>query len=234
MTKKKSEAVPQPFFEARFDDLVQVVKAIMPAASKDETRAHLNSICFEIEDGGVRALATNGHWLAKWEGLEHVDEHEPGSFLVPLYAAKQFLALAKDNVECAVVRVYANKIVLPPMQLTLIGGGESVIAFTRVDAEFPPWRQIVPPDSAYASSMAERAIGVACDYVADVARSFKAAGAKGFVLEFAGLIDPIRITSDAAKKLLVILMPMRVDTNGERIEGPEDDAPDEDDEEAAQ
>lgn len=213
MTKLiKPKAAPEvaiPFFEAKLDDLVRVVKAILPAVSKDETRAHISSMCFEVTKDGVTVIGTNGHWLARWEKLDLHDDYEEGVFLVPILALKQFLAIAKDCFS-VVVKVTPKQISLPPMQLVLGGGGESIIAFYKVEATYPPWRDIIPKDACYVNAMTERAIGLSAEYLADIARSFKAAGTSSFLTEFGGPLDPIRMTAPNAESLLVVLMPCRI------------------------
>lgn len=225
---KRNASVAGPYAEVRFDDLVRVVKALRPAISADETRAHLGAILFEV-GADVTAVATNGHWLARWESVSLLSG-SPGQVLVPLSALKQFLAIAKDNTDCALVRILPNRLVLPPRQLTLMGGGETVIAFAPVTSEFPQWRSVLPPDSIYASSGTPRTVGVAAPYLVAVAKAFAAAGAPGVSMEFGGETDPIRVTApDDAPNLLVVLMP-RIAADGA---GAYDAGDDEDEPEAA-
>jgi DNA polymerase-3 subunit beta len=140
--------------------------------SGDETRAHLNSALFEWDGDVVRMVTTDGHRLSKME-MKVSGRQASATMLIPLKAIQElrrlcddFLGETKDVSKDASAR--------PQLQITQSGssayfqGGGMAFAVRLVDAQFPPYAQVIPqqsdklvrvPRAAFADAL--RAVSVA-------------------------------------------------------------------------
>jgi DNA polymerase-3 subunit beta len=140
--------------------------------SGDETRAHLNSALFEWDGDVVRMVTTDGHRLSKME-MKVSGRQASATMLIPLKAIQElrrlcddFLGETKDVSKDAAAR--------PQLQITQSGssayfqGGGMAFAVRLVDAQFPPYAQVIPqqsdklvrvPRAAFADAL--RAVSVA-------------------------------------------------------------------------
>jgi DNA polymerase III subunit beta len=122
--------------------LSSLINLTIFSVSTDETRAHLNAALLQWEGSTVRMVSTDGHRLSKAERV--VDGKAAASeILIPLKALHEVKRIADE--------VYA----LPddkrqPIDLTLSGahvflsGNGLTFGVKLVDAQFPPWKQVVP------------------------------------------------------------------------------------------
>lgn len=106
------------------------------AACKDETRFHLNGVNVESTKGVTTMVATDSHRM-------HVTEvalaFPAGSRIIPSAAVYRIAALLADATECAVF-FDAKRVV--------VGVGDSIVSAKLIDAQFPPWRQVMPSHTA--------------------------------------------------------------------------------------
>jgi DNA polymerase-3 subunit beta len=140
--------------------------------STDETRAHLNSALFEWDGDIVRMVTTDGHRLSKME-VKVSGRQASATMLIPLKAIQELRRLCDEIVgdKDATKDAPATKATL---QITQSGssaffqGGGMSFAVRLVDAQFPPYSQVIPqqsdkivrvPRAAFAEAL--RAVSVA-------------------------------------------------------------------------
>ncbi len=119
------------------------------SVSADETRPHLNSALLEWEGETARMVTTDGHRLSKYE------VHAPGAagnfaLLMPLKGVVELRRLCDE--------IKAEKGDKDGGILALLRGGPNVffvredssLAIKLVDAQFPPYQQVIPQKTAHA------------------------------------------------------------------------------------
>jgi len=119
--------------------------------SADETRAHLNSALFEWDGDVVRMVTTDGHRLSKME-VKVTGRQASATMLIPLKAIQELRRLSDDIV--AEAKEGAKEGAAPAqLQITQSGssaffqGGGMSFAVRLVDAQFPPYSQVIPQQS---------------------------------------------------------------------------------------
>jgi DNA polymerase III beta subunit, central domain len=184
----------------------RVLSALLLAASKDETRAHLFGILIDVTDGVM--VATDGHVLA----VHAIDRSDVD--LASDYSAPDPILLSRPDAERIaklIGKARAGDVTFEPQgkgafRVTHIG---TTMLVQAVDATFPPWRQAMPVESREATIA--HGIGVNHAYIAAAGKSFDLAsgGLRGaIVLQPGALHDPIRVTSDEYRALTWIVMPV--------------------------
>lgn len=130
-----------PTFSLAAGVLSRLINHTRFAISTDETRAHLNSALLEMEPGEIRMVATDGHRLSKYELA--IEGAAAATMLIPLKAVGELQRLDE-----AASSITGDE---RPM-LTLIQSGSSLFVQTGattfsvrlVDAQFPPYKQVIP------------------------------------------------------------------------------------------
>jgi DNA polymerase-3 subunit beta len=115
--------------------------------STDETRAALNSALFEWEGDRVRMVTTDGHRLSK------MDVRVPGrqataTMLIPLKAIGELRRLADETRSESGKEGESQKVSITqsgPNAFFAIGGTQFSVKL--VDAQFPPYSQVIPQTS---------------------------------------------------------------------------------------
>jgi DNA polymerase-3 subunit beta len=119
--------------------------------STDETRAHLNSALFEWDGDLVRMVTTDGHRLSKME-VRVAGRQASATMLIPLKAIQELRRLSDDMVAEAKESAKDGS-PKPQLQITQSGssaffqGGAMSFAVRLVDAQFPPYAQVIPQQS---------------------------------------------------------------------------------------
>lgn len=116
--------------------------------STDETRLHLNSALFEWDGDRVRMVTTDGHRLSKMEALLP-GKHASATMLIPLKGVLELKRLcdeasedkAPDSSTASEIRISQSG---PNAFFQLAGFQFSV---KLVDAQFPPYQQVIPEHS---------------------------------------------------------------------------------------
>lgn len=114
--------------------------------STDETRLHLSSALFELEDNRLRMVTTDGHRLSKME-IRAPEVSGSGSMLIPLKGILELRRLCEEAVseaaddESKKIRLLKSG---PNVHAHLAGFRFSV---KLVDAQFPPYQQVIPSQS---------------------------------------------------------------------------------------
>ena len=118
--------------------------------STDETRAHLNSALFEWDGDIVRMVTTDGHRLSKME-VKVTGRQASATMLIPLKAIQELRRLCDEVL--ADPGKEANDGAKPHLQITQSGssaffqGGGTTFSVKLVDAQFPPYSQVIPQSS---------------------------------------------------------------------------------------
>lgn len=158
------------------DALARLIAATHFSISTDETRLHLNSALFEWEGEAVRMVTTDGHRLSKMELFEP-GRSAQASMLIPLKGVAELKRLCeeskndKDNTGDASIQIVQSG---PNAFFSLSGFRFSV---KLVDAQFPPYQQVIPESSERVVTAPRLAIADALRAVA-VAASDRTGGVK--------------------------------------------------------
>jgi DNA polymerase-3 subunit beta len=132
------------------DVLQELVAKTHFSISTDETRAHLNSALFEWDGDVVRMVTTDGHRLSKME-VKVSGRQASATMLIPLKAIQELRRLSDDIV--AESKDAAKDAAKPQLHITQSGsnaffqGGGMSFAVRLVDAQFPPYSQVIPQQS---------------------------------------------------------------------------------------
>lgn len=114
--------------------------------STDETRAHLNSALFEWDGDLVRMVTTDGHRLSKME-VKVGGRQASATMLIPLKAVQELRRLCED------IAAESKDAAKAKLQITQSGssaffqGAGMSFAVRLVDAQFPPYAQVIPQQS---------------------------------------------------------------------------------------
>jgi DNA polymerase-3 subunit beta len=131
------------------DVLQELVAKTHFSISSDETRAHLNSALFEWDGDVVRMVTTDGHRLSKME-VKVSGRQASATMLIPFKAIQELRRLCDDMASEPRDGKDAPK---PQIQITQSGssaffqGGGMTFAVRLVDAQFPPYSQVIPQQS---------------------------------------------------------------------------------------
>ena len=128
--------------------LGQLIAGTYFSISTDDTRAHLNSALFEWEGERVRMVTTDGHRLSKMETVVE-GRHASATLLIP---QKGILELKRLCDEAATEGKGEGGDV---SEIEIVPGGPNVFfdlpglrfSVKLVDAQFPPYQQVIPEHS---------------------------------------------------------------------------------------
>ncbi len=123
--------------------LSRLIAATHFSVSTDETRLHLNSALFEWEGRKMRMVSTDGHRLSRMDLA--ADASATLTMLVPLKGVLELRRLCDD----------ARSESSDGVEITMVQSGPNAffhVAGLRfsvklVDAQFPPYQQVIPEDS---------------------------------------------------------------------------------------
>lgn len=131
-----------PKFQGASDDLPTItipaaklascIDRTLAMVATDDTRPHIASLLVEIADGKLRTVATDGHRLAV--AAENVDAAVGLSVLVPRKAVGTIRSLLDESEDAVIATSGAH----------LFLRGEIDYSTKLTDAQFPPWRQVIP------------------------------------------------------------------------------------------
>ncbi len=127
--------------------LAALITATHFSISTDETRLHLNSALFEWDNDRVRMVTTDGHRLSKLE-VAVKGKHESATMLIPLKGVQELRRLCEEALTEGKEGADASEIKMvqsgPNAFFELAGFSFSV---KLVDAQFPPYQQVIPEQS---------------------------------------------------------------------------------------
>ncbi|HEX6069270.1 MAG TPA: DNA polymerase III subunit beta, partial [Longimicrobiaceae bacterium] len=118
-------------------DLNQLISHVAFAVSTEETRPILNGVLWELREGEMRMVATNGHRLAKMT-ITREGTGGTGDLIVHPRALAQVQKLFSANDEVEVARSENH----------LGFRGEGVQIYTRlIEGPYPNYDQVIPKDN---------------------------------------------------------------------------------------
>lgn len=151
MPGEEFPSLPEPDQDAEWLELEITAMSRLLAAthfsiSTDETRLHLNSALFEWEGSRVRMVTTDGHRLSKME-LAAKGSTANASMLIPLKGVQELRRLCDE----ALSELKDDE----TPRMSLVQSGPSVFfelagfrfSVKLVDAQFPPYQQVIPAQS---------------------------------------------------------------------------------------
>jgi DNA polymerase-3 subunit beta len=115
--------------------------------STDETRAALNSALFEWDGDRVRMVTTDGHRLSKME-VRVPGRQATATMLIPLKAIGELRRLADETRSEGGKEGESQRVAITqsgPNAFFAIGGTQFSVKL--VDAQFPPYSQVIPQTS---------------------------------------------------------------------------------------
>lgn len=130
------------------------------AVSTEESRPILNGVLWELRDGEMRMVATNGHRLARM-GVPAATSGAPSAdFIVPPAALQQVQRLFKDEDKLSVAKSGNH----------LGFRAENTEVFTRlIEGTYPNYDQVIPRDSDKVAIVEKKALESAVRRMAVVA-----------------------------------------------------------------
>lgn len=135
-----------PVHELEVETLSNLIAATHFSISADETRLHLNSALFEWDGDRVRMVTTDGHRLSKME-VQVPGNHASATMLIPQKGVLELKRLCEEakadgNSEdgTALKMVQSG-----PNAFFELGG--FMFSVKLVDAQFPPYQQVIPETS---------------------------------------------------------------------------------------
>ncbi len=177
--------------ELELELLLKLIMRTHFSISTDETRASLNSALFEWDGDRVRMVTTDGHRLSKME-LRVPGRQATATMLIPLKAIGELRRLADEARAEGSKEGDAQKVSISqsgPNAFFLIGG--TLFSVKLVDAQFPPYSQVIPQTSDRAIRLPRAAFADALRAVS-LAASDRTGGVKLEVTSGA-----MRITSES-------------------------------------
>jgi DNA polymerase-3 subunit beta len=141
LPKDEFPAFPAVSFESSWKltgaDLNQLISHVAFAVSTEETRPILNGVLWELREGEMRMVATNGHRLAKMT-ITRDGTGGTGDLIVHPRALAQVQKLFSANDEVEVARSENH----------LGFRGEGVQIYTRlIEGPYPNYEQVIPKDN---------------------------------------------------------------------------------------
>lgn len=178
--------------------LLQSICASHLAASKDETRYHLNHVRLESTDQSLVIIATNGHWLSHITlPKDHAGDVYP--ITSPLHFSPE--AIKRLQSELKLIPRYQESIDL------------DLNRYSTQDIKYPNWRQFI---QRKVTPVHTPNIGLSGEYLTDIIKLFKQIGVKHPMLKISIIdkLSPVTITANSQSTIgleaQVILMPVRV------------------------
>jgi DNA polymerase-3 subunit beta len=127
--------------------LQEIISKTHFSVSTDETRPHLNSALFEWDGDVIRMVTTDGHRLSKID-VKVAGRQASATMLIPLKAIHELRRLCDE-----MASEKGEKDSKPEIQITQSGssaffqGGGTTFSVKLVDAQFPPYAQVIPQKS---------------------------------------------------------------------------------------
>ncbi|CAN5714661.1 DNA polymerase III subunit beta [soil metagenome] len=135
-----------PTLSLDVDVVAQLIAKTYFSVSSDETRAHLHSALFEWDGDIVRMVSTDGHRLSKME-VKVPGRQASATMLIPLKAILELRRL------CEELSAESKDKEKPQISITQSGSnaffqaGGTTFSVKLVEAQFPPYAQVIPAAS---------------------------------------------------------------------------------------
>ncbi|MEX0856063.1 MAG: DNA polymerase III subunit beta [Gemmatimonadota bacterium] len=157
-------SLPEVSFEggwkAEGKDLLGLIRHTAFAVSSEESRPVLNGVLWELRDGEMRMVATNGHRLAKMTIPAGPSRETTAQLIVPPAALQQVQRLFAESDTIQVARAGNH----------LGFASETTEVYTRlIEGTYPNYEQVIPKDNDRYAIVERRALESAIRRVAAVA-----------------------------------------------------------------
>lgn len=140
--------------------LLTLIQRTAFAVSTEESRPILNGVLWEVRDGEMRMVATNGHRLARMGTRAQTGAKSSSDFIVPPAALHQVQRLFKDNDPVSVGQAGNH--------LGFRSGTTEV--YTRlIEGSYPNYEQVIPRDNDKEAIIDKKALESAVRRMAVVA-----------------------------------------------------------------
>jgi DNA polymerase III subunit beta len=132
-------------------EVADLFERALSSVCKDETRFHLNGVLYQCTDGEhARVVSTDGHRLTKIEttftGVDNAAVHAlsvpSAGVIVPDKAAREIVRLLADGKRKGACELALGKHIHAPV--LLVRYGNVTLATKLIDAQFPPYEQVIP------------------------------------------------------------------------------------------
>lgn len=146
------------------EQLYKLFSSVQFAISTEETRYYLNGIFFHARAGDkptLRAVATDGHRLAKMEMPLPADADGMPAVIIPRKTVAEIIRLAQTFTDQQVtLEVSDTKI--------RFTAGRTVIVSKLIDGTYPDYDRVIPPVSNKIARVDAKALAIAADRVATI------------------------------------------------------------------
>jgi DNA polymerase III subunit beta len=150
------------------DVLAELIHKTHFSISTDETRAHLNSALFEWDGDVVRMVTTDGHRLSKVD-VTVAGRQASATMLIPLKAIHELRKICDEMLaEGGADGKKPELLITQSGSSAFFQGAGTTFSVKLVDAQFPPYSQVIPqsndkivraPRTAFADAL--KAVSVA-------------------------------------------------------------------------
>ncbi len=141
-------------------DINRLIHHTSFAVSTEESRPILNGVLWELRDGAMKMVATNGHRLARMGVTVEATGTPSADFIVPPAALSQVQRLFKDDDELAVARSGNH----------LGFRADTTEIYTRlIEGQYPNYDQVIPRDNDKVALIEKKALESAVRRMAVVA-----------------------------------------------------------------
>jgi DNA polymerase-3 subunit beta len=117
--------------------LREMVDRTLFSVCNDETRFHLNGVFFESDGSKVRMVSTDGHRLSKVERTLANGPKLSSGIIIPKKGLLEMKKVLEGGASC--------KLAIKTPHLFLVQE-DIAIAVKLIDAQFPPYEQVIPKD----------------------------------------------------------------------------------------
>lgn len=165
-------SLPNVDFDAAVDvkgkDLQSLIQHTAFAVSSEESRPILNGVLWELREGSMRMVATNGHRLARMGVPTGPGSITSTDFIVPPAALSQVQRLFKDAADIQVAWDHGADGAARKNHLGFRSGSTEV--YTRlIEGTYPNYEQVIPKDNDKNAIIDKKALESAVKRMAVVA-----------------------------------------------------------------
>lgn len=133
-----------PTLALAVDVLSELIQKTHFSISTDETRAHLNSALFEWDGDVVRMVTTDGHRLSKVD-VKVSGRQASATMLIPLKAVQELRRICDEmTAEGATDGKAPELLITQSGSSAFFQGAGMTFSVKLVDAQFPPYSQVIP------------------------------------------------------------------------------------------
>lgn len=184
-----------PRLQLPTDTLAKLLARTHFSISSDETRPHVNSALFEWNENKVRMVTTDGHRLSKMELTTELTTAS-ASMLLPFKAITELRRIA-DDIRAEKPEAGDETRRTDSVHISLAGPnaffefGPTRFSVKLVDAQFPPYQQVIPQAANSTVRASRKALSDALEAVR-IAASDRTGGVK-----LSTVASTLRITSES-------------------------------------